>query len=366
MMLDFLPLLAALDGPVDLARVLPDAGSTYAERHDWLFWYITWFSIFFTVLIGSLVVIFVLRFRQRDPAKVAFGATHSTLLEVGWTIIPALFLIPMFLVGFRGYLDMTEPPSNAYNIDVLAKQWGWEFTYPNGAKSYQELHLPGNTPVRFTLRSADVIHSFYIPSFRIKKDCVPGRYNQTWVKPTIPEDLGDDESIEYKLFCTEYCGTGHSQMNVRVFVHNPFAFAAKLEELRAPPTDMPLAELGQKIYQQRGCNTCHSVDGSVKIGPTWKDLWGKPSGEHRMADGSTVEVDANYLRESIEYPARRIVQGYANQMQAYQLEEYEYEALFAYMKSISTHYQGSDDALQQSLGEWQKLQEGSSEGDASP
>ncbi|MEC8241502.1 MAG: c-type cytochrome, partial [Planctomycetota bacterium] len=218
---------------------------------------------------------------------------------LSWTVLPTLILIAFFVKGVWGYLDMRNPPEVAEEHVIIAEayQFGWSFTYPNGTVTTQ-LELPVNTPVKFRLQSKDVLHGFYIPAFRIKHDVVPGRYGFTWVQPTAPG--------EYRLNCAEYCGDGHSLMRRNVIVHDKtWDEVMKKIEWKYDDPEHSRWENGQYIYQIR-CSGCHSVNGDDKTGPTYKGQWG----ESRKTDQGEIVMDDNYVRESIKYPNKVVVEGY--------------------------------------------------------
>jgi cytochrome c oxidase subunit 2 len=310
---------------------MPEQASTIAPDVDWLFFFILWVNIIFTVLIGVLLVYFAIKYRHTGEEKPAPAhAGHSTTLEITWTVIPTIIVLVIFYYGFRGYLDMTEEPANAYEIQVEAFAWGWRFTYPNGATD-ADLHLPKDVPVRLVMSSVDVIHSLYIPAMRVKKDAVPGRFNKFWVQAV--------NEGEFDLFCTEYCGTNHSRMIAKVVVRDTTAFQNHLNELADWTGRQTPVEAGQAIARKNGCFTCHSIDGSAGTGPTWLNLYGS---QRQFTDGTSAVADMEYIRESIEYPARHIVAGYPNVMQSYlgRINERDLLAIIAYMRSISQNYQG--------------------------
>ena len=351
-----LPLLAD-------AFYMPESGGGFADGPfmqsvDWLLSFILWVSLFFTVLIAILMVWFAIRYRQKDKRVVAHGAHHSTLLELGWTVPPLLIVLFIFAAGFSGFLNMTNPPLDAYPIRAEAKQWGWNFYYPNGAISSSEfrvdengeqvmdarglpaldyvLYVPSDRPVQITLESLDVLHNLYLPAFRIKKDVVPGRFNTMWFEPD-GEEVSDGNPKEYRLYCAEYCGQGHSQMNGKVVVLSPNDFKAKLEELNVwNRDDLPPVALGKQLHNQQ-CVTCHSVDGSAGTGPTWKDLYGS---ERQLVNGNAVPADHAYLVESIRLPGAKKAVGYAaGNMPAFgeqALPPGDVEAIIEFMKSISS------------------------------
>lgn len=304
---------------------MPPQVSTVAHHVDSLFYFILWISIIFFVLIVGLMVYFIFRYRRRAGVGAEPSPHHNTALEVTWTAIPLVLVVVIFFFGFRGYLDMSTPPVNAYEILVEGQKWNWSFTYPNGYVD-ANLHVPVNRPVQLVMSSADVIHSLYVPAFRIKTDVVPGRYSKAWFEATAPG--------EYELFCAEYCGTSHSDMIANVVVHPPGEFETWLAQASNFLETMSPVDAGRKLFQVRGCQQCHSVDGTAKIGPTMQGIFGR---SEQMLDGSTVVADENYIRESILEPQARVVAGYEPVMPTYQgrLTDGEIGALIEYMKSLS-------------------------------
>jgi len=306
---------------------LPKQGSTTAPVVDSLFYLITGISAFFFALIVGLLLYFVWKYRARPGHREIPSSTHNTPLEVTWTVIPVLIVVWIFWEGVVGFIHLATPPENAYEIQVLGQKWNWTFTYPNGVVS-PELHVPVDTDVRLILTSQDVIHSLFIPDFRIKRDAVPGRYEKEWFHAT---EIG-----EYQIFCTEYCGTQHASMLAQVIVQHPVNFDKWLADEgnfieKLPPEK--LWEGGKKLYNQRGCKQCHSIDGSNGIGPTFKGVWG-----HNVAlnGGARVTVDENYVRESIVNPQGQIVAGYEPVMPSFQgrLKDKEITAIIEYLKTL--------------------------------
>ena len=318
---------------------LPDAASTYAEQVDWLWNYITYISIFFTVVIAGLMILFILRYPRKTPDDQPRAHTHNTALEITWTIIPLIIVMSIFLWGFRGFLDMNTPPANSYEVLVTAYKWGWTFTYPNGATS-DELHVPADKPIQLVLESKDVIHSFYVPAFRIKKDVVPGRYNQTWFEVRSKDNninINNPEK-EYDLFCAEYCGLNHSRMVSKVVVHTPESFASWLEKASNLGEGLTPLEFGKVLYQKKTCIQCHSLDGSKLIGPTFKNAYGYPI---ELTNGQTPIVNDAFIREAIVKPNSHGVKGYQPVMPAIPLNDQEINALVVFIKAQSDKYEPS-------------------------
>jgi cytochrome c oxidase subunit 2 len=267
------------------------------------------------------------RYRRRkgQEEELDRGPSKNVLLEAAWIIIPSLIVLVIFVWGFQGYMRMHVVPANAMEVKVTGQKWFWSFQYPEGATSTNELVVPVDTPVRLLMSSQDVIHSFYVPAFRMKKDVLPNRYQVAWFE-------AEREGV-YDLFCAEYCGTSHSEMVGKVRVLSYPEYQAWLEENALSGEGMTPREFGAKLYNAKACNTCHSVDGSPGNGPTFLGAFGK---EEEMADGSTVVVDENYIRESILNPKSRVVAGYQPIMPTYQgmLTDREVDALVAYIKSL--------------------------------
>lgn len=329
--------LAAAAGP----GYLPEQASSVAAGVDSVFSFIFWISAFFLALIVALTVLFVVRYRQRASRQHPEPSPdHSTGLELFWSIIPLLLVVAMFVLSTQVYQRMIAPdPGQApLEVKVTAKRWSWWFDHAGG-KGSKELHLVQGRPVVLTLASLDVIHSFYVPEFRVKQDAVPGRYTKLILTPT--------KAGTYSLLCTEYCGTNHSQMISPVVVHpDQAAFDAWAAE--GASAGLSLVALGQKVYGEKGCDACHSVDGSAGIGPSLVGLYGKVE---KLVGGATVKVDDNYLRESIVKPGAKVVAGYDDVMPPIPLEEREMLAVIAYLQQLgAAKDQGKDEARGQDSG----------------
>ncbi|TWT99868.1 Cytochrome c oxidase subunit 2 precursor [Botrimarina colliarenosi] len=318
-----------------------DAASTGAADVDWLYFFILWLSVFFFFLITALTVAFVARYYARPGHAAEHTPHHNNALEAAWSIFPGFLVVAIFYWGFTGYLDLRTPPENAYEIRVVAKKWNWSFMYPNGVVD-PNLHVPADQPVKLVMSSDDVLHSLYIPAFRVKMDVVPGRYSTLWFEATKPNDESYDQAIDatttgsdengYDLFCTEYCGQGHSAMLAKVIVHKSGTFETWLEDAaKIDPASSPV-ELGKDIWKYRGCAQCHSVDGAKGTGPTWKDTYGT----EQATDKGEVTVDENYIRESILNPMAKIRDGYKGVMPSYQgqLKDAEIASVIWYIKSL--------------------------------
>jgi cytochrome c oxidase subunit 2 len=283
-----------------------DSTTAGAEAADRVFYTVLGVSAFFFVLIVTLMVWFVIRYRRRAGREPQAGPTYNLPLEITWTVVPTLILAVIFYGGFTGFMDMKLPPREAYEIDVVARQWQWQFTYANGY-SDPILHVPVDQPVRLVMRSEDVIHSLWIPDFRVKMDLVPGRYTKTWFRAARPG--------EHELYCAEYCGTGHSDMTTQVIVHEPGEFEKWLDHAAQGVAAMSPAERGRHLYVTKGCAGCHSTDGTAKTGPSFKGIWGQT---HEFSNAPPTVVDENYVRQSIVDPSAKVRQGYQDKMNSYQ------------------------------------------------
>lgn len=303
---------------------LPPRASEVAGQVDWLFYFILIVSLVFFVLIVVLMTLFVIRYHRPRGAEGTEGVEHNTALEITWSVVPLILVAAMFYLGFRTFMKIAVAPAGSYEILVNAQKWKWLFTYPNGYVS-DELHVPLDEPVELMMFSQDVIHSFYVPAFRIKRDVVPGRYNKVWFRAT--------QKGRFTIFCAEYCGTGHSDMTSSVVVHSRQEFAKWLEEASAALAKKPPAEAGADLYRTRGCASCHTTDGRPGIGPTFKGLFGS---SQPLSDGTTVVADENYIRESIMDPQAKIVAGYQPVMPTFKgrLKDVEITDIIEFLKTL--------------------------------
>lgn len=303
---------------------MPLDASVTAGDIDWLYMFMTWMSAVFTAGIFAAMVYFCMKYRAKSRSaneRAEKSSDHNTALEVTWSIIPLFILIALFVWGFKGYVDLRTPPKGSHEIHAVGQKWKWLFEYPHGAED--TLHVPVDRPVRIVIRSVDVLHSLFIPNFRVKMDAVPGRYTDLWFQAT--------KTGEFPILCAEYCGTAHSDMLTRVVVHEPGGYEKWLDEMKRKGEDMPLPELGKQVYEKQGCAVCHSVNGTPMIGPTWKGLFGKAE---RLVDGSTVTADENYLRESITDPAAKVVEGYPPSMPLTKLSDRQITGVIEYIKTL--------------------------------
>jgi cytochrome c oxidase subunit 2 len=307
--------------------LFPEQASTMAGRVDALYFFLLAVSAFFAVLIAFLVVTFAIRFRRRSESEQPQAILGSIVLELTWSIIPLCIVMVIFLWGAHVYFSMARVPPNPMEVFVVGKRWMWKIQHMTGHREINELHVPIGVPVKLTLGSEDVIHSFFVPAFRVKKDAVPGRFQTMWFEATRPG--------RYHLFCAEYCGTKHSAMIGQVVAMEPAAFQAWLAGGTAEATP---AAAGARLFQDLGCVTCHRADSGGR-GPRLEGLYGRPV---RLASGASVIADEAYLRESIVNPAGRVVAGYQPIMPTYQglVAEEGLMQLIAYIRSL----EGADTA----------------------
>jgi len=299
---------------------LPEAASTFALNVDNVFYGYMFFSWVVLTGITYFLVKFAIIYKRKSPEqKASAQITHNTKLEIIWTVIPTIIFFLLFTWGYVDYIDMVVIPENSTEIKITGEKWSWEFKYPGGAKE-DILVVPVNQPIRLLMTSRDVIHSFYIPAFRIKKDVLPNMYTTLWFEAT--------KKGEFNIFCTEFCGTSHSNMITKVRVVD-YPEYKKWVDSKSMPVD-PLA-LGEKIFSQK-CSACHTIDGTAAIGPSWKGLFGSKS----KTDKGQFLADENYIRESIEEPAKKVVVGFQPTMPTYQgiLSDDEIEGIITFMKTL--------------------------------
>jgi cytochrome c oxidase subunit 2 len=304
-------------------RLFPEQASTVAGQVDALFLFLVAVTVFFSGLIFLLILVFTLKYRRRSDADRPRAIHGSLLLEALWTVVPLGIALAIFVWGAYLYFVISRPPAAAMEVYVVGKQWMWKLQHPTGQREINELHIPLHRPVKLTMTSEDVIHSFYVPAFRVKADVVPGKYTSVWFEAT--------KAGEYHLFCSEYCGTSHAVMGGRIVAMEP----AEYERwLAGGVGEESLPAAGEKLFGRLGCSTCHRSDGSGR-GPS---LVGKFGRTEKLTSGETIAVDESYLRESILNPQGKIVAGYPPIMPTFKglVTEDQLVQLLAYLKSLKT------------------------------
>ncbi len=345
----------------------------------WLWWFCTlWF-----VFLMALMVVFVVRYRRRKGRIAPKSPSHNTPLEIAWTVIPTLFLVYIFFRGFWSYMEKLVAPGNAVEMSVLASKWNWSLTYPNGSESNATtvigsrvipvFYMPAERAIRVKMNSQDVMHAFFVPDFRVKADILPNRYTTVWFKALQPSSgkihprtqvdadsahasatangltyggpnyIKELEGVPYEdhwLFCAEYCGDEHSEMAAIIRVVPEDAYNRWLETIGTG--SLSPKDLGKRMYETKGCITCHTIDGAPNTGPTWKNMFGhgvtftdgSAYSEAQMSDPTFFQ---NYARESILVPQAKIVTGFGSQMSSYQgvLNDKMIDGVIAYIMSLS-------------------------------
>lgn len=309
--------------------LMPEQASTISGEVDALYLFLVALTVFFSLLIAGTILYFAVRFRRRRSDEIPPPIAGALKLELLWSVIP--FIISMFIFGWGAslYFKLYRPPAEALDIYVVAKQWMWKFQHLDGQREINELHVPVGRKVKLTMTTEDVIHSFFVPAFRIKMDVVPGRYTTIWFEGTKPG--------RYHLFCTEYCGTSHSGMIGWIVVMDPTEYQTWLS---GGAGEGSLASTGQKVFQDLACNTCHRSDAQGR-GPNLEGLFGK---QVQLADGTNITVNEDYIRESIRNPRAKIHAGFQPIMPVFPdnlVSEEQLLQLIAYIRSIGPQQAGA-------------------------
>ena len=302
--------------------LFPDKATELASQVDALYFTFLGISAFFSLLIATLVLYFAVRYRRRSESEVGRPEKAGIWLELTWSFIPLVILMVMFTWGAKVYITAYRPPANAKEYFVTAKQWMWKIQHPEGQREINHLHVPLGQPIKLTMTSEDVIHSFFVPAFRVKADVLPGRYTTVWFE--------GNKTGTFRLFCAEYCGAEHSRMIGSITIMEPGDYEAWLAGVEKGPS---VIATGEELFQAKACNTCHRPDTAVQ-GPILHGLFGE---EVELERGEIVTVDANYIRESLLNPTAKVVKGYRPLMPTYQgqLSEEEILQLISYIKSLA-------------------------------
>lgn len=302
--------------------LFPDQASTTASKVDGLYAYLVGISAFFSVLIFLAVMFFAIRYRRKHQGQLAKTFHTNVKLEIVWSVVPLVLALTMFGWGATVYFEMWTQPREGLDVYVVGKQWMWNlFHAEEGQKELNELHVPVGRKIRLTMISEDVIHSFFVPAFRVKADVLPGKYTRMWFEPTKPG--------RYHLYCAEYCGTKHSEMKGSIVVLPPVQFE---EWLSGGSPTQPLETVGERLFEQLGCKSCHGGLGNQR-GPALAGIYGR---EVALEDGRIVVADEEYLRRSILNPKTEIVAGFEPLMPTFegQVSEEQLLQLISYLKSL--------------------------------
>jgi cytochrome c oxidase subunit 2 len=303
---------------------MPESASTNSGNVDALYFYLSGVTLFFSLLISGVIVFFVIKYRRRSPYEIPRPVAGSHKLETIWSVIPFIIAMSMFAWGAQVFFDLVRTPANTSEIYIVGKQWMWKIQHTTGQREINELHVPVGRKIKLVMTSEDVIHSFYIPAFRIKTDVLPGRYLVQWFEATKPG--------KYHIFCAEYCGMNHSGMIGSVVVMEPTDFD---NWLSGNANQQPPAVAGQQLYQSLGCVSCHGANGEGGRGPALTGLFGR---QVFLTNGQTITADEGYVRESIENPQAKLVSGFGPIMPTFQgqLTPEQLIQMMAYIKSLQT------------------------------
>jgi cytochrome c oxidase subunit II len=301
--------------------LFPERASTMAGRVDAVYFTAIGIAVFFTALICFLVLYYAIKYRRGSRVDRTNPVSANVMIEVIWIGIPLFISLCLFAGATTVFFEMYDFPDNAAEVYVLGRQWMWELRHPGGKREINELHVPVGRPIRLTMTSQDVIHSFFIPAFRIKQDVVPGRYTSLWFQATRPG--------RYHLFCAEYCGTDHSGMVGSVVAMDPADFQEWLEE---GTTEESMSVAGERLFRQLGCSGCHAANATVRA-PLLEGVFGHPV---PLEEGSFVQADERYIRDSILLPGTQVVAGYKPVMPTFQghISEEDLLKIIAYIKAI--------------------------------
>ncbi len=309
---------------------MPVGASSIAGEVDWLFYFITWMSVAFFVIVTACTVYFLFKYKRKPGEKpgLTIPLHHNTVLEIVWTVIPTILVFFIFIWGFRSFMGLFVIPAGAEEVRVQAAQWSWTFRHNVGGSGNESksnnLHVPAGRPIKLHLSSSDVLHSLFIPDFRVKMDLVPNRTTSLWFTAL--------EEGEYDLYCTEYCGEKHSRMLARVYVMPE-------EEYKQWVWENAKVATGKEIYDTK-CSACHSLEaGNSEMAPTWHNLYGRTE---TLSDGTTIEVLDDYIWESIRYPHLKIVDGFEARARMapfpkQSLSDEEVENIIGFMKGLSDY-----------------------------
>ncbi len=305
----------------DQIPLFPDRATAIAREVDAIYFFGLGIATIFSILVAVLVAYFAIRYRRRHHDEVGQREQAPAWLELVWSIIPLGILLFMFAWGADVYFKARRAPANAVEYYATGKQWMWKFQHPQGNREINDLHVPVGVPIKLIMTSEDVIHSFWVPEFRVKMDVLPGRYTNLWFEV--------DKVGTYRLLCNEYCGAEHSLMGGRIFAMEPADYESWLAGGQ-PQT--ALTKTGEQVFAEKTCNTCHKNEAGA-LGPSLDGVFGN---EREFADGTTVIADENYLRESILEPRAKLVKGYQALMPTFQgqVDEEELVLLIEYIKSL--------------------------------
>ena len=305
-------------------EILPESASTMAPQVDAIFWGLLAISAFMTFGLFAVITYFLIRYREKSEVDRTPSRLSPTYVEVTWTGIPILIFIGLFVWGAVVFAKASKPPPDALPIYVVGLQWYWDVRHENGRHEIGDLHVPVGQPVQLIMTSADVIHDYFVPAFRIKRDVMPGKYTTQWFTATKPG--------KYRIFCNQYCGTKHAEMGGFVYAMQPAEYEDWLEAQDGTGQET-IVQTGARLFRQFSCSGCHGANSSVHA-PSLAGIYEQPV---PLEGGGFVTADDQYLHDSILKPDSQIVAGYKPLMPHFagQLSEQDVTSLVAYIKSLS-------------------------------
>lgn len=321
---------------------LPEGASTFADRVDLLHLFIISVTMVSAFGITAVALFFFVKYRRKSEDQLTEESHPPLAVEALFVLVPLVLFLLWFAVSFRDFVWMKSPPKDAMDVYVMGKQWMWKFSYPEGPNSINTLRVPAHRPVRLLVTSRDVIHSFYVPEFRVKSDALPGRYTEIWFEAT--------KTGKFNIFCAEYCGLDHSMMRGEVIVMEPEDYDRWLIEQKQGipnrqdgtpvageviPPGSSMREQGQRAAAELGCFKCHTVNGERHIGPSWVGLFGRRT---QLASGHAVVADEAYLTKSMMDPAAEVVAGFQPVMPSFQgrMTAAQASAIVEYIKTLTS------------------------------
>lgn len=309
---------------------MSDPASSYANDFNSIYYFLMWTGLGLFLLVIVPMCWFVVKYRRKHEGQKALSQNdHNHTIEAIWTFLPLVYLGICFVWGFMGFLNVYTIPMGAKNLRVIGQKWNWTVQYPDDDISVSGqgvvIGVPQGENIQLTMSSQDVLHSFFLPNFRIKQDVIPGRYTTLWFNAS---EIG-----EFPVFCAEYCGDAHSNMLAKLKVMPKEEYVAWVEGIKNSNNKLSPKELGEKLYQSKACVTCHSIDGSARIGPTFKGVYESMA---ELASGAKVKVDDNFIKEHLLTPTKTPIKGYPPVMPSFQgqLSEVEINGLIEFIKSL--------------------------------
>lgn len=311
-----------------------EGASNIAPMHDLVMLWVNIITITAFILTNAVMVYFVIKYRRKSADQQTSKLAHNRTIEVVWTVIPSIIFAILFIAGINSFNAMRSIPDDALEINVTGRQWSWEFRYPGSeatggipVTTFDDLILKEGQPVKLIMRSTDVIHSFFVPAFRVKEDVVGHMYTYVSFTPYIADSQQEQGYGEYDIFCTEYCGKDHSYMIGKAIVLPEEQYYARLAEI-GDQAGAVSAEAGEELYRSQ-CQSCHTIDGADLVGPSFQGLFGST---RSMTDGREIVADENYIRRSILEPSADITAGFQNLMPVFNFSDQQIDSIIEFIK----------------------------------